>query len=79
MTGLVDEVRRTSRLPRPALARAIRLEAGVTQARMAAELGVDRVTIARWESGERKPRADLRDAYARLLTGLQEAMASHGD
>jgi DNA-binding transcriptional regulator YiaG len=72
MSHLVDEVRRARSLPRPAMARAIREAAGVSQARLAAELGVHRMTVVRWESGMRSPRSDQRTAYAALLAELQQ-------
>jgi DNA-binding transcriptional regulator YiaG len=71
-TDLVQEVAEARALPRPALARAIRREAGVSQTRMASELCVHRVTFARWESGASEPRAAHRLAWARLLARLQE-------
>lgn len=37
---------------------------------MAAELGVHRVTLARWESGTRRPAGELLTAYTRLLMDL---------
>lgn len=43
----------------------------MTQDRLATELGVNRVTVARWELGEREPRGNLRLAYAELLRQLQ--------
>lgn len=72
---LIDEVRTARRLPAPALARMIRISAGVSQDRMAKELGVHRVTIARWESGERTPRGLTRVRYAELLEQLHQAVA----
>jgi transcriptional regulator with XRE-family HTH domain len=71
---LLREVRERRRVPSPALARAVREAAGVSQARLAAELGVDRVTVARWELGIRHPRGKRADAYAALLAQLQEAV-----
>jgi DNA-binding transcriptional regulator YiaG len=70
-TGLVDEVRAKRRFPPPAMARAIRMTAGVSQARIAEELNVDRATVTRWESGRRRPRGRLAVAYADLLAALQ--------
>jgi DNA-binding transcriptional regulator YiaG len=72
----VSEVRESRRVPTPALARAIREEAGVSQARLAEELGVQRVTVTRWETGLRRPRGRLRAAYGRLLAQLQAEVAS---
>ncbi len=75
MSQLTDEVRRARSLPGPALARAIREAAGVSQVRLAAELGVHRVTVVRWETGERAPSGRLRAAYATLLAELREVSA----
>ncbi|WP_434316383.1 helix-turn-helix domain-containing protein [Leifsonia sp. P73] len=75
MGTLPEEVRTARRLPSPDLARAIRRAAGVSQVRMGIELGVHRLTIARWESGERAPQGARRTAYAALLEQLREASA----
>lgn len=71
MATLLDEVRTRQPLPSPSLARAIRESVGVSQARLAQELGVDRVTVARWELGVRRPRGDRAASYARLLAALR--------
>lgn len=71
--SLIDEVRARRPLPAPRVARAIREAAGVSQIRLAQELGVHRMTIARWENGSRSPRAGQRQAYAALLEALREA------
>jgi transcriptional regulator with XRE-family HTH domain len=68
-------LRARRRLPAPAVNRAIRRAAGCTQCEVAAALNVNRVTVARWESGERVPRGELRDRYAELLDGLQQEAA----
>jgi len=73
MSGLVAEVREALSLPAPAVARAIREAARVSQARLAEELGVHELTVARWEAGTRIPHGDLRLSYARLLRDLDEA------
>ena len=72
-TGLLEQVRAAQRLPTPAVARAIRQAAGVTQQRVADELAINRVTVARWELGERSPRGELRLRYVELLDTLREA------
>ena len=69
--ALVDEIRAARRLPPPEVARAIRHAAGASQARCAAEIGVHRVTLARWELGQRRPNGRHREAYAELLTSLE--------
>lgn len=68
---LIEEVRTTQRLPRPELARAVRESAGVSQARIANVLGVDRASVARWELGQRRPRGRLAAAYSDLITQLR--------
>jgi DNA-binding transcriptional regulator YiaG len=69
---LVDEVLRARTLPKPAMAKMIRVAAGVSQRRLGAELGVHRITVARWEDGTRTPRGSVRAAYADLLNQLRE-------
>jgi transcriptional regulator with XRE-family HTH domain len=76
MGDLLQEVRAVRRLPPPAMARAIRLAAGVTQARLARELGVDRTTVLRWELGKRRPSRRVARAYAELLANLQAEMGT---
>lgn len=51
-------------------ARAIRLAAGVSQREIAEELGVDRVTVARWELGTRQPTGELLLRYMHLLNDI---------
>lgn len=76
MSGLVGEVQAARCLPPPRLAREIRAAAGVSQARLADELGVQRVTVARWETGARRPRGANLLAYVSLLEELRRASAS---
>lgn len=72
MSQLVAAARARRSLPTPDLAKAIRKAAGVTQAEIAAELGVDPLTVYRWESGRRRPRGRHAEAYSSLLTQLRE-------
>ncbi len=72
---LIDEVRARPQLPPVKVRRAIRLAADVSQMRMAAELGVHRITFIRWESGTYEPRGDNRERYAKLLAELQQVSA----
>ena len=74
--SLLEEVRLTRRMPSPEAARKIRLAAGLTQWRMAAELGVHRVTFARWELGSSRPTTPQRLKYAELLAALQQELES---
>jgi transcriptional regulator with XRE-family HTH domain len=71
---LIEEVR-ARQLPSAKTRRAIRLAAGVSQSRMAAELGVHRLTFVRWESGEHEPREGNRERYAELLARLRQVTA----
>jgi len=56
----------------PATARALRQQAGLTQAEVGEALGVSSVAVCRWERGERVPQGDLAVRYLALL---QEACA----
>ncbi|MGX5770483.1 helix-turn-helix transcriptional regulator [Microbacterium trichothecenolyticum] len=71
--SLIDNVRTRSALPTPALRRAIREAAGVSQGQIARELGVHRMTVCRWEAGTSTPRGDHLHAYAAILNGLSDA------
>ncbi len=66
---LVDRLR-ANRLPPPAERRAIRDRAEASLEDIARELGVTRMTVCRWERGERKPWKKHRAAYVRLLRRL---------
>lgn len=74
--ALLREVREKRELPSPDAARLIRQAAKVSQARMAAALGINRATLSRWESGQIRPRGDQLSRYLRLLNELQRELAS---
>ena len=76
MTTLIDEVHHRRRLPAPSVARLIREAADVSQARLAREIGVDRVTVSRWEAGTRHPRGDTLVAYSDVLVLLRDAITA---
>lgn len=57
------------------MARAIRESAGVSRSRLAAEVGVHRATVMRWENGSCSPRGATLVRYVDVLTELQSAMA----
>ena len=73
MSALLEEMRARPRPPIPEVARAIRRAAGVSQSRLAAELGVHPVTVARWEGGTRRPQGETLRAWVDLLDQLREA------
>jgi DNA-binding XRE family transcriptional regulator len=57
--------------------RAIRLEAGISQTRMAKAVGVHRLTLARWEPPEcRTPRGVNAARYLAALEALKREAAS---
>ena len=51
-------------------ARRIRLAAGLSQAEIAAAVGVSSFAVSRWERGERRPYGPSGAAYGRLLRDL---------
>ncbi|MER5871948.1 helix-turn-helix transcriptional regulator [Streptomyces sp. NPDC002044] len=57
-------------LPAASVRGGLRRAAGLTQAQVAAALGVGRVQVARWETGFNEPRGDRRRAYSSLLSSL---------
>ncbi len=70
MTNLADRLDAVRRLPPPRMRRAIRQDAGVTQQDVAREMGVHRMTIARWEAGSHQPRGARLVDYIRVLEML---------
>jgi DNA-binding transcriptional regulator YiaG len=70
--GLLAEVRRARELTTSPTARDIRRAAGVTQERLALALGVDRTTLARWESGTTRPRPAELAAWVEALDALRQ-------
>jgi DNA-binding transcriptional regulator YiaG len=72
MVTLIEQARLAASLPSPAARMAIRRRAHISRERMAAELGVHVISVARWERGTRNPHGDLRVRYARLLELLDE-------
>jgi len=56
-------------------ARQARIDAGLSQAEIAAVAGVNQTTIALWELGRRRPRGEAALRYARLLRRLAASEA----
>ncbi|MET9831243.1 helix-turn-helix domain-containing protein [Streptomyces sp. NPDC006385] len=63
-------------LPPPEERRCLREAASLTQAQLAARVGVSRETVRAWEAGRTSPRGRRRQAYAQLLTSLAEKTAA---
>jgi DNA-binding transcriptional regulator YiaG len=57
-------------------ARALRVNAGVSQQVAARTIGVDVVTLLRWEKGRTAPRGHNAREYHRLLTNLARRQAA---
>ncbi|MFJ1806643.1 MULTISPECIES: helix-turn-helix domain-containing protein [unclassified Streptomyces] len=57
-------------LPSPEQRRRLRVGASLTQAQVAARVGVTQGTVRAWESGRTAPRGRRREAYAELLASL---------
>jgi DNA-binding transcriptional regulator YiaG len=76
VTALLERVRARRRTPAPAVAKAIRAAAGVSQQELANELGVHRVTVARWEDGTRRPGGAVLEQYVQLLDQLRDAVGA---
>ncbi|QCX78636.1 RNA polymerase sigma factor [Streptomyces sp. YIM 121038] len=62
-------------LPPPEERRRLRETKPLSQAQLAALVGVTRETVRSWESGRTEPRGSRRAAYAKLLESLAEAAA----
>jgi DNA-binding XRE family transcriptional regulator len=68
---LLDRVRAlaisaSDRPPRPGYIRSLRQALGMTQADFAARVGVDKLTVSRWERGAVRPRPESLGAIERL-------------
>ncbi|MGW0910663.1 helix-turn-helix domain-containing protein [Streptomyces sp. NPDC002784] len=63
-------------LPPPKERRRLRESSSLTQAQVAARVGVTRETVRAWETGRMTPRGRKREAYARLLSELTTAPAA---
>lgn len=59
----------------PGAVRAIREAAGLSQVELAAALKVTQTAVSRWERGDRVPRGQAAQDYARLLDRLNR---THG-
>jgi DNA-binding XRE family transcriptional regulator len=63
----IARARARRNLPDPRTRRALREAVGLTQLDVALVLGVGRVQVVRYESGERNPRPEVAERYADLL------------
>lgn len=70
-TELSRKVHAHRTLPPPAMRKALREAAGLTQEDLARALGVRRESVSRYEHSRRRPRGRLLIAYAELLEDLR--------
>jgi transcriptional regulator with XRE-family HTH domain len=71
LAQVAEKVRARRDLPEPAVRRALRIGAGLSQQDIADVCGVTRAAVSRWESGERGVDADHVVLYAELLDMLR--------
>lgn len=74
--ALLSSGPRRTDLPDPAERQRLRTAYGLTRTEVAQALSVARSTVAGWESGRSEPQGATRAAYARLLDGMAEQLAS---
>lgn len=74
--SVLERARARRRLPEPAERRRLREEAGLSQADVAAVVGVGRPEVTRYENGERSPRGEALVRYEKLLRRLRREVAS---
>jgi len=65
-----QELIRVRRLATTGAARAMREDAGLSLSELAAAVQVHKVTIFRWEHGQRRPRGEAARRYLEVLDGL---------
>ncbi|RVU18316.1 helix-turn-helix domain-containing protein [Streptomyces antnestii] len=66
----------TSPLPTPKERRRLRESKSLTQAQVAAKVGVTRETVRSWESGRTTPRGRKREVYAKFLASIEAERAT---
>ena len=70
---VVTLARERRALPPPGLRREIRRAAGISTTELAAQLGVSRQAVAKWETSDRTPRGPMLLRYAEILRQLSIA------
>ncbi len=80
MTLLVERLKSRRDLPPPAVRRALREAAGLSQGDIGRAIGASRQAVAHWEAGRRNPRPAPLAAYVevlRLLSTGNDASPGH--
>ncbi|MFD3518571.1 helix-turn-helix domain-containing protein [Streptomyces sp. NPDC058657] len=70
---------RAPALPSAKERRRLREAKALSQLQVAAIVGVTRETVRSWESGRTSPRGRKREVYTRLLTGIEQEIATTGE
>ena len=74
MSKSIEQMVADQHLWTAAMRKAWRETAGLTLEQVANELGVTKMTVWRWETGERTPRGQNRVEYSRLLRALKDSV-----
>lgn len=74
--ALMEKVEARQELPPPAVCKALRKMADLSQEDEARALGVSRAAVSRWENGSRRPTGTHLIAYAELMGELRRRLAS---
>jgi DNA-binding transcriptional regulator YiaG len=72
----IESAKMRRALPHPRACRTLREAAGVSQAAIAAAVGVSRVTVTRWENGSRSPAPRHLTSYLRVVNDLALELVS---
>lgn len=72
MQELIDTLEARHRLPAPHECRTLRLRAGASQAEVAAEVGVSKQAVGRWESGTTQPTSRHIGPYLACLDAFRK-------
>ena len=72
---VIAKIKSKQAFPPPAVRRNLRERAGLTQHDVAGVLGIDRASVARYESGIREPRGEILRRYAEVLDRLTLELA----
>jgi len=78
MNTLIEKVRAKRSFPPPEARRNLRQRAGLTQHDIAAAIGVDRASVARYEAGTRGPSGEVLRKYSAVLDALTIELAGKG-
>jgi transcriptional regulator with XRE-family HTH domain len=70
----ISETIRRRQIPPAATARELRRASGLSQREVAEIVGVDRVSVARWELGLRRPRGEVAERDCEIVGTIQTTL-----